>query len=356
MKMKGIILHGGHGTRLRPLTHTGPKQLLPIANKPMSEYCLNALKDAGISEIAIIIGGVASNKVEEYYGNGEKFGVDITYISQDEPRGISHAINLCKDFIKNEKFIVFLGDNIIKKDISDYRKEFEKSEFAASILLCEVDNPRQFGIADLNSDGSIKKIMEKPKDPPTNLAVTGIYFLTPKIFDVISRLKPSWRNELEITDALQMLLEEGNKMGYYMITDYWKDTGTPNDIIHANKVILEDMRPYFEGTKEEGVIIEGNLMVGKNSLIKKGTKIIGPVIIGENCIIGPDVTIGKNTSIGNNSIISKCHIEDSIIMNGCKIESKIKIKNSIIAFNSEIKQSYSEDKIFLLGEGTNISL
>ena len=354
--MKGIILHGGHGTRLRPLTHTGPKQLLPIANKPMSEYCLNTLKDAGVSEIAIIIGGVASNKVQEYYGNGEKFGVNITYVSQDEPRGIAHAINLCKDFIKNEKFIVFLGDNIIKKDISDYRKEFENSEFDASILLCEVDNPSQFGIADLNSDGSIKKIMEKPKEPPTNLAVTGIYFLTSKIFDVISRLKPSWRNELEITDALQMLLEEGNKMGYYMITDYWKDTGTPNDIIHANKVILEDMEPYFKGIKEEGVIIKGNLMVGKNSIIKAGTKIVGPVIIGENCIIGPDAIIGKNTSIGDGSEISKCHIEDSIIMNGCKIESKIKIKNSIIAFNSEIKQSGSEDNVFLLGEGTKILL
>ena len=354
--MKGIILHGGHGTRLRPLTHTGPKQLLPIANKPMSEYCLNALKDAGISEIAIIIGGVASNKVEEYYGNGEKFGVHITYVSQDEPRGISHAINLCKDFIKNEKFIVFLGDNIIKKDILGYREEFEKSEFAASILLCEVDNPSQFGIADLNSDGSIKKIMEKPKNPPTNLAVTGIYFLTPKIFDVISRLKPSWRNELEITDALQMLLEEKNKIGYYMITDYWKDTGTPNDIIHANKVILEDMKPYFKGIREEGVIINDNLMVGENSIIKSGTKIFGPVIIGKNCVIGPDTIIGKNTSIGDNSEISKCEIADSIIMNGCKIKSKIKIKNSIIAFNSNIKQSDSEDKIFLLGEGTNITL
>ena len=356
MKMKGIILHGGHGTRLRPLTHTGPKQLLPIANKPMSEYCLNALKDAGVSEIAIIIGGVASNKVEEYYGDGEKFGVNITYVPQDEPRGIAHAINLCKDFIKNEKFIVFLGDNIIKKDISDYRKEFENSEFAASILLCEVDNPSQFGIADLNTDGSIKKIMEKPKEPPTNLAVTGIYFLTPKIFDVISRLKPSWRNELEITDALQMLLEEGNKIGYYMITDYWKDTGTPNDIIHANKVILENMEPYFKGTKEDGVTIEGNSMVGENSKIKNGARIIGPVIIGKNCIIGPDTLIGKNTSIGDDSEISKCHIEDSIIMNGCKIEAKIKIKNSIIAFNSEIKQSDSEDKVFLLGEGTKISL
>ena len=352
--MKGIILHGGHGTRLRPLTHTGPKQLLPIANKPMSEYCLNALKDAGVCEIAIIIGGVAANKVQEYYGDGKNFGVNITYITQDEPRGIAHAINLCKNFIQNEKFIVFLGDNIIKKDINDYRKEFENSEFAASILLCEVDNPSQFGIADLNPDGSIKKIMEKPKEPPTNLAVTGIYFLTPKIFDVISRLKPSWRNELEITDALQMLLEENNKIGYYMITDYWKDTGTPNDIIHANKVILEDMKPYFKGTKEDNVKIEGNLMLGENSIIKNGTTIMGPVIIGDNCVIGPDARIGKNTSIGNYSEISNCQIEDSILMDSCKIKSNIKIKNSIIAFNSEIKQSDSQDKVFLLGEGTKI--
>jgi len=354
--LKGIILHGGHGTRLRPLTHTGPKQLLPIANKPMSEYCVNALKNAGISEIAIIIGGIASNKVKEYYGNGEKFGVDITYVYQDEPHGIAHAINLCKDFINNEKFIVFLGDNIIKKDILEYKVEFEKSEVAASILLCEVDNPTQFGIADLNSDGSIKKIMEKPREPPTNLAVTGIYFLTPKIFDIISRLKPSWRNELEITDALQMLLEEENKIGYYMITDYWKDTGTPNDIFHANKVILEDMKPYFKGTQEEDVIVNGNLMVGENTIIKSGTKIFGPVIIGKNSVIGPDAIINKNTSIGDDSEISKCEIGDSIIMNGCKIKSKIKIKNSIIAFNSNITQSDSEDKIFLLGEGTNISL
>ena len=153
-----------------------------------------------------------------------------------------------------------------------------------------------------------------------------------------------------------MLLEEENKIGYYMITDYWKDTGTPNDIIHANKVILEDMKPYFKGIKEDNVTIEGNLMVGENSIIKSGTKIIGPIIIGKNCVIGPDVIIGKNTSIGDDSQISKCEIEDSIIMNGCKIESKIKIKNSIIAFNSNIKQSDSDNKIFLLGEGTNISL
>ena len=354
--MKGIILHGGHGTRLRPLTHTGPKQLLPIANKPMSQYCLETLKKAGISEVAIIIGGPASNKVQEYYGNGENFGVRITYVYQDQPLGIAHAIRLCKDFINDEKFIAFLGDNILKRDISDYAKEFKNTSVDASILLCKVENPSQFGIADVNPDGSIKKIMEKPKDPPTDLAVTGIYFLTPKIFDIIDRLKPSWRNELEITDALQMLLEEGNKISYYMVTDYWKDTGTPDDIIHANKIILEGMKPYFEGIKEDGAQIEGNVMIGKDSIIKSGAKIKGPVIIGKNCIIDSNTYVGPNTSIGDNSKLSRCHIENSIIMSGCNVDGNISISHSIIAFNSEILYKENQiDKIFLLGEGTKIS-
>ncbi len=353
--MKGIILHGGHGTRLRPLTHTGPKQLLPIANKPMSQYCVESLKDAGITDIAIIIGGPGSNKVQEYYGAGENFGVKFTYVFQDYPKGIAHAISLCKEFIGNEKFIVFLGDNILERSISQYAKEFEKSDADASILLCEVDNPSRFGIADVK-DGMITKIMEKPKNPPTNLAVTGIYFLTPIIFDIISRLKPSWRNELEITEALQMVLEEGYKITYNTVTDYWKDTGTPEDIIHANKFILEHTKSYFYGKKEEGVSIIGNVMVGENTLIKSGAKIIGPSIIGKNCTVHADTRIGPNTSIGDNSVISKCDIEDSIIMSGCNIDGDFKIRNSIIAFNCVIISKKSEDKMFLLGEGTKISL
>jgi len=355
--LKGVILHGGHGTRLRPLTHTGPKQLLPIANKPMSQYCMESLREAGIKDICIIVGGLGSNKVEEYYGSGERFGVKLTYIQQDSPRGIAHAIYLCKEFVDGQKFVVFLGDNILKRSISDYAINFQQSDAKASILLCEVSNPTQFGIADVK-DGVIKKIMEKPENPPTNLAVTGIYFLTPTIFDVIERLKPSWRNELEITDALQMLVEENHKITYYMVTDYWKDTGTPEDIIHANRVILEDMKPYFYGKKEEGVSINGNVMIGENTLLKRGSKIFGPVIIGKNCIIDSGTYIGPNTSIGDESKIAKCNIEDSIVMSGCQIDCDIKIKNSIIAFNSQIiaKKDNSKNKIFLLGEGTKISL
>jgi len=355
--MKGIILHGGHGTRLRPLTHTGPKQLLPIANKPMSEYCLESIKNCGINDIALIIGGIGSNKVREYYGDGTKFGVKITYIEQDYPKGISHAIRLCKDFIKNEKFLVFLGDNIIQKNISESVKNFQDSNADASIFLCEVENPSRFGIADMK-DGKIIKIMEKPEKPPTNLAVTGIYLLTPLIFEVIDRLKPSWRNELEITDALQILLEEGYDITYNMITDYWKDTGTPEDIIHANMAILQKMKSCFYGKMEDNVTIDGTVIVGKNTLIKKDASLRGPIIIGDNCVIDCDTHIGPNTSIGNNSRLSNCYVDNSIIMNDCIISGDMKIIKSIIAANSNIlfEKNYHDEKIFLLGEGTKITL
>ena len=348
--MKGIILHGGHGTRLRPLTHTGPKQLLPIANKPMSEFCLDAIAETGIQEIAIIIGGVGSNKVREYYGDGSKFGVNITYIVQDEPRGIAHAIRLCKDFVDNEKFLVFLGDNIIQRSITDFVDNFKNSDYDATVLLCEVDNPSRFGIADIENE-KIIKITEKPKNPESNLAVTGIYLLTPIIFEIIDRLKPSWRNELEITDALDNLLRKNNNISYEKITDYWKDTGTPQDILHANGEIISK-HPDFVRRHDSNKVI-----IGKNCKIGTDVKIEGPVIIGDNCEIIANSSIGPNVSVGNSSIISVTSLENSIIMDNCKVNSFVKIKDSIIASKSEIKgNSLSDDKIFLLGEGSKISL
>ena len=346
--MKGIILHGGHGTRLRPLTHTGPKQLLPIANKPMSQFCLEAIAKTSITEIAIIIGGVGSNKVREYYGNGERFGVSITYIEQDKPRGIAHAIRLCKEFVNNEKFLVFLGDNIIKKSINDFVDNFKNSDFDATVLLCEVENPSRFGIADVEN-GKIVKITEKPKESKSNLAVTGIYLLTPVIFEIIDNLKPSLRNELEITDALDELLKNNDNISFEKITDYWKDTGTPEDIIHANGEIIGNMLRHSEKEMDDHIIGEG-------TIIESNVKIIGPVIIGKNCRVLSDSSIGPNVSVGDNTIISASNIENSIIMENCKIESSIKIKDSIIANNSDIKDKEGVKKIFLLGEGSKISL
>ena len=358
--MKGIILHGGHGTRLRPLTHTGPKQLLPIANKPMSQYCLESISETGISDIAIIIGGVGSNKVREFYGDGSDFGVKITYIEQDEPRGIAHAIRLCKEFVNGEKFLVFLGDNIIQKSIGNSMKNFRDSNFDATVLLCEVDNPSRFGIADIENN-KILKITEKPKNPISNLAVTGIYFLTPVIFDIIDNLKPSWRNELEITDALDELLKHNNNIGYEMITDYWKDTGTPDDILHANGEIIQNFSVPQEihetVVRDDNVSISGKVLLGVDTIIQKNVKIRGPVIIGNNCKILTESVIGPNVSIGDNTTISIPNIENSIIMQKCNISSKTKIKDSIISNNSEIlDDSLNDDKVFLLGEGSKISL
>jgi len=343
--MKGIILHGGHGTRLRPLTHTGPKQLLPIANKPMSEYCLDSIKETGITDIAIIIGGIGANKVKEYYGNGKNFGVNITYIEQDEPRGIAHAIRLCKEFVNGEKFLVFLGDNIIQKSIVEFVERFKKSNFDSTVLLCEVDNPSRFGIADVENK-KIIKITEKPKNPTSNLAVTGIYLLTPKLFDIIDNLKPSWRNELEITDALDNLLKQNNNIGYETVTDYWKDTGTPEDIINANAQVL-------------GHICSQMCIIDKSTNIESDSCVLTRSIIGKNCKIGKDTQIGPNTSIGDNTIISSdVVIENSIIMSGCKIDGGLNIKDSIISANCYLHGNNKDKtkKLFLLGEGTKITL
>ena len=336
--MKGIILHGGHGTRLRPLTHTGPKQLLPIANKPMSQFCLEAISETGISDIAIIIGGVGSNKVREYYGDGEKFGVKITYIEQDEPKGIAHAIRLCKEFINNEKFLVFLGDNIIQRSIIDFVENFKNSDYDATVLLCKVDNPSRFGIADVEND-KITKIMEKPKNPKSDLAVTGIYLLTPKIFEIIDNLKPSWRNELEITDALDKLLKENNNISFEIITDYWKDTGTPEDIIHANGEILK---------KQTAQGLELELESGEGSIIESNVEINLPVIIGKNCHISSS-SIGPNVSIGDNTIISGSSIEHSIIMENCKINSTanpflLTIPMQLLAYHVALLKNCDIDK------------
>jgi len=343
--MKGIILHGGHGTRLRPLTHTGPKQLLPIANKPMSQYCLESVKESGITEIAMIIGGLGSNKVREYYGTGKKFGVNITYIEQDEPRGIAHAIRLCKEFVNDEKFLVFLGDNIIQKSIRDFVENFNKSDYDATVLLCEVDNPSRFGIADVENK-KIIKITEKPKKPTSNLAVTGIYLLTPLIFEVIDNLKPAWRNELEITDALDNLLKQNDNVGYETITDYWKDTGTPEDIINANAQVLEH-------------ICNQTCIIDKSTNIESNSSVITPSIIGKNCKIDKSAQIGPNASIGDNTIISSgVVIENSIIMSDCKIDGGLNIRDSIVSTNCYLHGNNKDKtkKLFLLGEGTKITL
>jgi len=354
--MKGIILHGGHGTRLRPLTHTGPKQLLHIANKPMSQYALEDLRDAGIEDIAIIIGDSYPNKVREYYGDGSKFGVKLTYIFQDLPKGIAHAVGLCKEFVGNEKFVVYLGDNILRKGLEGSIKKFESSKSDSKIMLCEVGDPSRFGIAEFKK-GEIIKIIEKPKNSSSNLAVIGVYFFTPVIFDIIEKLQPSWRGELEITDALQQLLNGGFEINYEIVTGWWKDTGTPDDILEANRLILDTVGSEKQLISHNNSNIHKKIIIENNVSITRDSFITGPVIVGKNCKIGPKVRIGPYVSIGNNTILKNCEVKNSIIMDDCEITAKIEILGSIIAQGSQISKNEEPKKLqFLLGERSRIKI
>jgi glucose-1-phosphate thymidylyltransferase len=356
--VKGIILHGGYGTRLRPLTHTGPKQLIPVANKPISQYVLDDLIEAGITDIAIVLGDVYPDKVKEYYGDGSNFNVKITYIFQGEPKGIAHAVGLCRDFVKDEPLVVYLGDNLIKGGIRKFVDQFNESNADAMILLCKVNNPERFGVAKFDEDGRLVQLIEKPKEPPSNYALTGIYFFKPVLFKMIEQLKPSWRGELEITEAIQLLIDNKYKVGYHFIEGWWKDTGTPEDILDANRLILDEIKPEIRGTVEDEGSIQGRVFIGFNCIVKRGAIIRGPAVIGDNTTIGGDVYIGPYTSIGNNVTLERGEIENSIIMDHCRINIAEKIVDSLIGPYTTIATGDNKPKgrRFIVGESSNIIL
>jgi len=356
--MKGVVLHGGAGTRLRPLTHTGPKQLIPIANKPMSQYAIEALRDAGITDIGIVLGSLAPEKVREYYGDGSALGVQVTYIDQGEPRGIAHAVRLTEYFVGHEPFVVFLADNVLKGGIQEMVDDFGKSQAAAEIALCHVRNPQSFGIAEMKN-GRILRLIEKPKEPPSDLALIGIYLFRNEVFDAIRRLKPSWRNELEITDAIQILIDDGLEVRHRLVKGWWKDTGRPEDVLEANQLVLSEMTPYNRGKLETGVKVSGISCIDEGTVIHCGTTLRGPLIIGRNCEIGPDAYIGPYTSIGDNTCIRGAELENTIVIGGCKIDCKRRIVDSLIGRNAEITDSANSlprGSRFIIGENTVISV
>jgi glucose-1-phosphate thymidylyltransferase len=356
--MKGVILHGGAGTRLRPLTHTGPKQLIPIANKPMSLYAVETLRDAGITDVAIVLGSLAPEKVQEYYGDGARFGVRISYIHQGEPKGIAHAVKLTEYFAGDEPFVVFLADNILKGGIREMVDDFEHSKAAAEIALCHVPNPQSFGIAELR-EGKIVRLIEKPEDPPSDLALVGIYLFRKQVFDAIHRLKPSWRNELEITDAIQTLLDDGLEVRHRLVKGWWKDTGRPEDILEANQLVLSELSPYNKGRLEQGVRVSHVVCIDEGTVVHAGTSLRGPLIIGKNCEIGPDSYIGPYTSIGDNTLVKGAEVENTIIVGDCKIDCKRRIVDSLIGRNTQIVDSANalpRGSRFVIGENTFVCL
>jgi glucose-1-phosphate thymidylyltransferase len=357
--MKGIILHGGHGDRLRPLTHTGAKQLIPVANKPISQYVLEDIRNSGITQIAIVLGDINPEKVKKYYAEGQRFQVKIKYIRQGEPKGIAHAVNLCRSYVNDDLFVVYLGDNLLKGGITNLVKKFRHSKQDAMILLNQVENPQRFGVAKFDKKGKLVQLIEKPKKPPSKLALTGIYFFKPVIFKMIKELKPSWRGELEITEAIQMLLDKGYKVGYQTVKGWWKDTGTPEDILEANRLVLDELEAKIESSTSESLSIQGRVSIGKDTTIEKGCTIRGPSIIGHHTTIKKDVYIGPYTSLGNYTTILSGEIENSIIMDHCYIDIDDRITTSLIGSHSTIssnKNHRPKGRRFLIGERSNIEL
>jgi glucose-1-phosphate thymidylyltransferase len=356
--MKGLILAGGVGTRLRPLTHTGPKQLIPLANKPNILYCLEDLVNAGITEIGVILGENMPEKVRELLGDGTMHGARITYIVQGVPRGIAHAVGCAESFMGDEPFVVYLGDNILLGGIKGMMEQFTHGADAV-IALCAVPHPEWFGVAVLNENGELVKTVEKPKQPPTNLAVVGIYLFTKPIFDVIQELKPSWRNELEITDAINGLIERGHMVKTHVVTGWWKDTGTPEDILEANHMLLDHMKHSNEGTIEPGAQISGRVSIGKGTIVKESSRVRGPTIIGRDCIIGPNAYIGPNTAIGDRCKIENVEIEASIVIEGSELRCDGNIVDSLIGANSKLlsgTKMLPAGHRFVVGENTVIYL
>ena len=355
--MKGVILHGGNGTRLRPLTYTDVKQLLPIAGKPISEYALENLIEIGIKEVNIVIGSTGGEEVKKYYGNGERWGISITYTYQDKPLGIAHAIGLIRNFVVNDNFVVFLGDNFVQNGISNLYSNFISHNYEGMIALVKVKNPVQFGIAEVEDD-RIVRLVEKPKEPKSNLAIAGVYFLTPKIFESIDRLNPSARGEYEITEAYQDMVNKGLRVGYSVISGWFKDTGTVDDFLDCNRLVLDRTNGNIPESEIRGNIT-GRVFLSKDSYVSDNSKILGPCFIGSGTTI-ENSYIGPFTSIGPNCKIKNAEIEDSIIMDGTEISlSRNRImRQSLIGSNVKIKTNDSTSRAMklVLGRDSKIEL
>ncbi len=352
--MKGLILSGGKGTRLRPITHYLSKQLIPVANKPVLFYSLEAMQEAGIKDVGIVIGDTW-REIKEIVQDGKKWNLNVTYIHQEAPLGLAHAVMISEDFIGKEPFVMYLGDNILKEGIKRFVKEFEEKLPDAQIFVSEVSNPQDFGVV-IIKEGKIVKLVEKPKKPKSNLALVGVYIFNHHIFEAVKNLKPSWRGEYEITDAINWLLNNKYKVNYLKVKGWWKDTGKPEDLIEANRIILEDLIEEIKGKVKNSKII-GKVNIGENTIVEN-SHLRGPVIIGKNCII-KDSYIGPFTSISDECEIIKAEIEDSIIMQGSKIiEIEGRIEESIIGKEVIIKKNDLKRKVkkFVIGDHSIINL
>ena len=325
--MKALVLAGGAGTRLRPITYTSAKQLVPVANKPILFYGLEQIRDAGITDIGIIVGDTQA-EIEAAIGDGASLGITPTYIRQDQPLGLAHAVLTAADFLGDDDFVMFLGDNLIEGGITDMVRAFEAERPAAQLLLKQVPNPQRFGVAVLGDDGRIQRLIEKPPDPPSDLALVGVYLFTSAILDAARRIEPSVRGELEITDAIQRLLDDGREVRASKVEGWWLDTGKKDELLDANRIVLGSLQRRIDGDVDDvtdvtgAVVIEAGASV-RNSLIR------GPAIVGAGAVI-EDAYIGPFTSIGPDCSLTRTEVEYSVVLEGCTVRDIPRIEGSLL--------------------------
>lgn len=353
--MKAIILCAGEGTRLRPLTHTGAKHLIPVANKPVVHYVIEDLIEAGIDQIGVIVSPNVERPFRCELGDGSQWGISIEYILQKEPKGLAHAAACAKDFVGQDPFVMTLGDNLLEHGASRYVEQFKQGDANALILLYRVDDPSAFGVAKLEGD-RIVQLVEKPKEPPSDLAIVGVYMFDHHIFDAISKIKPSWRGELEITDAMQQLIDDGHAVAPALVQGWWRDVGKPADMLEANRLLLEKIDPCLDGKIDKASILRGRVWVDKEAVIinseLRGPLIIGPGVRVENSFIGPFTAIGENCTIRGSEI------EYSIVMESSTVQGVRRVDHSLIGRNVKVGYKTTLPKAYtlVLGDNSHIEL
>ncbi len=352
--MKGLVLSGGAGTRLRPITHTSAKQLVPVANKPVLFYGLEAMRAAGIDDVGIVVGETRA-EIEAAVGDGSRFGLRVTYLPQEAPLGLAHAVLIAEEFLGDSPFVMYLGDNLLKEGIAPFVRDFERSEPDALILLQRVKDPSEYGIAELQ-DGRVVQLVEKPSEPRSDLALVGVYLFTPAVFESVKAITPSARGELEITDAIQHMIDRGLRVEPHTVTGWWKDTGKLEDMLEANRLILSTIESDLRGEVVESTL-EGPVQVGEGSLIERCT-IRGPVVIGAGCRLS-DTFVGPYTAISDGVVVEHAEIEHSIILEnsrisrlGARMADSLIGRDCVIAHSEALPVAYR----FMVGDSSQIGI